>query len=66
MKETILARMGEIIHALGNIDVKGKQNLLNLGGSIAMLEEVYHQISKELMDIPTKPAAEKVETQAIE
>ncbi len=39
MNEEMIGRLSEIIQVLNNIEVKGKQNLLNLGGGIAMLEE---------------------------
>lgn len=40
MNSETLEKLSNVIQVLGNIEVKGKTNLLNLGGSIAILEEV--------------------------
>lgn len=40
MKNEIMQRLAVVLNALNNIDVKGKVNLANLSGSIAMIEEV--------------------------
>lgn len=40
MKNEIIQRLAVVLNALNNIDVKGKVNLANLSGSIAMIEEV--------------------------
>ena len=40
MKEDILQRLDLTLGALNSISVKGKENLANLSGSIAMIEEV--------------------------
>lgn len=40
MKEEIMQRLSLILGALNNISVSGKQNLGNLGGSIAAIEEI--------------------------
>lgn len=40
MKDEILQRLAVVLNALNNIDVRGKANLANLSGSIAMIEEV--------------------------
>lgn len=40
MKNEIMQRLAVVLNALNNIDVKGKANLANLSGSIAMIEEV--------------------------
>ena len=40
MKNEVMQRLAVVLNALNNIDVKGKANLANLSGSIAMIEEV--------------------------
>lgn len=40
MKETILQNLIAVLNALNNISVSGKQNLGNLSGSIAVIEEI--------------------------
>lgn len=40
MNKEIIKKLSEVIQGLERIEVKGKNNLLNLGGSIAMLEEI--------------------------
>lgn len=40
MKGEILQRLGAVLKALNGISVSGKQNLVNLSGSIAIIEEV--------------------------
>ena len=40
MKEDILQRLDLTLGARNSISVKGKENLANLSGSIAMIEEV--------------------------
>ena len=40
MKNEVMQRLAVVLNALNNIDVKGKTNLANLSGSIAMIEEV--------------------------
>lgn len=40
MKNEIMQRLAVVLNALNNIDVRGKANLANLSGSIAMIEEV--------------------------
>ncbi len=54
MKNEILGTLAKIINALNNVSVQpGKENYLNQGGAIAMLENVYVQISESLVDRPT-------------
>ena len=43
MNEEQLEKISAIIQALGNIEVRGKVNLLNLGGCISMLEDIRQQ-----------------------
>ncbi len=40
MDKEMIERLSSVIEVLGNIEVKGKANLLNLGGCIAILEEM--------------------------
>ena len=40
MKEEIMSRLNAVLTALNAISVSGKQNLVNLSGSIAVLEEI--------------------------
>lgn len=40
MKEEIMQRLAVVLNALNSISVSGKQNLANLSGSIAVIEEV--------------------------
>ncbi len=40
MKEDILQRLTAVLNALDNTFVRGKTNLANLSGSIAIIEEV--------------------------
>lgn len=40
MKEEILQQLAIVLNALNTIPVSGKQNLANLSGSIAVLEEI--------------------------
>lgn len=39
MKDEIMNRLNAVLNALNNIDVRGKANLANLSGSIAVIEE---------------------------
>lgn len=40
MKEDIMQRLAVVLNALNSISVSGKSNIGNLGGSIAMVEEI--------------------------
>jgi len=42
----ITNRLMQVINALNNIDVKGKTNLMNLGGCIAILEEICGELPR--------------------
>ncbi len=44
MKDEIMNRLGVILNALNIIPVSGKQNLANLSGSIALIEEVLEML----------------------
>lgn len=41
----IMTKLESIVAALNRVSCKGVQNLLNLGGSIAMLNELLQQLS---------------------
>jgi len=57
MNKNILNKVASVINALNGIEVKGKTNLMNLSGSIAVLEEV----CQEIANTPEEPAAEATE-----
>ncbi len=40
MKDEIMKRIMAVLNALNNVSVSGKSNIGNLGGSIAMMEEI--------------------------
>lgn len=40
MSKENIENLSSVIEVLGNVEVKGKNNLLNLGGCIAILEEI--------------------------
>lgn len=46
MKDTILQTINAVLNALNTISVSGKQNLANLSGSIAALEDLYGAVYK--------------------
>jgi len=51
MKNEILQNLGNVIGALNNVQVTpGKENYLNQGGAIAMLEGIYDKIMNCLID----------------
>ena len=54
MKEDILQRLDLTLGALNSISVKGKENLANLSGSIAMIEEVM-KICMALISLSRNP-----------
>lgn len=45
MNTQILNKLTSVVNALNNIEVKGKANLMNLGGCIAIIEEVCQEIA---------------------
>lgn len=50
LKETkidLLNKTSAVVTTLGNIEVKGKQNLLNLAGCINVVEEIQAKIARE-------------------
>ena len=42
MKDEIMNRLAAVLNALNAVSVNGKQNLANLSGSIAVIEEGEH------------------------
>lgn len=64
MKSEILSIMGNIIVALNKVQIMpGKENWLNQGGAIAMMEDVYHRIETQLEDKQSGPeGTNKTET----
>lgn len=59
MKNEIIQRINAVLGALNNIDVRGKLNLNNLGGSISLLEEVASMLSSVEFKEPQKEAAQE-------
>lgn len=45
MKEDMVQKIVAVLNALNNITVSGKNNLANLSGSIAVLEELVNTLS---------------------
>lgn len=58
MNTQILNKLASVVNALNNIEVKGKSNLMNLGGCIAIIEEVYQEIATA-KDEPVKTEAKE-------
>lgn len=54
MDKESIEKLSSVIDVLGNIEVKGKVNLLNLGGCIAVLEEMRQSYSTAMSDKKTK------------
>lgn len=48
----LLERLGMILNILNNVEVKGAQNLRNLAGAIAAIEEIGQKIAKEASEAP--------------
>ena len=61
MKNEILQTIASVIGALNNIEVKGKQNLMNLAGAIGILEDLGNKVAAqdEPGDRPAPPAKEE-------
>lgn len=57
MNSEILQKLSSVIAALNNIEVKGKQNLINLYGAIAALDEIGNEIyqAEAVRDKPSAP-----------
>ncbi|MBQ7718747.1 MAG: hypothetical protein IJT38_05550 [Clostridia bacterium] len=43
-KEELIQKLSAVINALDNVEVKGRVNLMNLSGCIALLDEVCQDI----------------------
>lgn len=54
MDNEIAAKISSVINALNTIEVKGKTNLVNLGGCIAVLEDI-------IRNVPAKADTSKTE-----
>lgn len=59
MNEDLIVRLRSIIGVMNNIEVKGRQNLLNLGGAIEALEKLGQDIAVLLMEKGDKTPPEK-------
>lgn len=61
MKNEILQTLASVIGALNNIEVKGRQNLMNLAGAIGVLEDLGNKIAAqdESADKPAPPEKEE-------
>lgn len=57
MKDEIMQRLNVVLNALNSIPVSGKQNLANLSGSIAVIEEVAGMLNEA--EITAKPKPKK-------
>lgn len=53
MKEKITNRLNIVLNALNNVSVRGKENLGNLSGSIAIIEELSTLLSDDSIIITT-------------
>lgn len=56
MKDQIMQRLALVLDALNSVSVRGKPNLANMSGSIAMLEEVAQMLSDVEIVEPTESA----------
>lgn len=54
MNKDIVNKIVSVINALNGIEVKGKTNLMNLSGSIAVLEDVCQEIINSTEETATK------------
>lgn len=52
MKDEIMNRLAAVLNALNAVSVNGKQNLANLSGSIAVIEEVAAMLSDASIEEP--------------
>lgn len=51
MKEELIKKLSTVIGALNNVSVNGRQNLVNLSGSIAIIEEVIIALGDSKVDV---------------
>ena len=54
MKDEIIQRIAVVLNALNTIHVSGKQNLANLSGSIAVIEEIAGMLDEAEVTAVTK------------
>lgn len=59
MKDEIMNRLAAVLNALNAVSVNGKQNLANLSGSIAVIEEVAAMLSDASIERPSAADSEK-------
>ena len=59
MKDEIMQCIAVVLNALNTIPVSGKQNLANLSGSIATIEEVAKMLEGAEITAATENASEK-------
>lgn len=50
--EELLERLSMILSILNNVEVKGVQNLRNLAGAIAAIDEIGQKIAQEASEAP--------------
>lgn len=54
MKDEIMQRLNVVLNALNSISVRGKSDLANLSGSIAVVEEVASMLDSAEITTPSK------------
>lgn len=59
MKDEIMNRLAAVLNALNAVSVNGKQNLANLSGSIAVIEEVAVMLSDASIEKASAADGEK-------
>lgn len=59
MKDEIMNRLAAVLNALNAVSVNGKQNLANLSGSIAVIEEVTAMLSDASIERASAADSEK-------
>ncbi len=52
MKDEIMQRISAVLNALNSINVSGKHNLVNLSGSIAVVEEIASMLADAEVTAP--------------
>ena len=59
MKDEIMNRLAAVLNALNAVSVNGKQNLANLSGSIAVIEEFAAMLSDSSIEKASAADGEK-------
>ena len=59
MKDEIMNRLAAVLNALNAVSVNGKQNLANLSGSIAVVEEAAAMLSDASIEKASAADGEK-------